>query len=205
MNKGTNRRGSDWKGGFLFLGNNLALDFLNTRPVQNGRPLELIPDFNALLRWFHVAGPINARQMATLRRRWGKSILTRGTVNAARKLREKLREQVLAWESGATLRRATVDELNRLMADHPMLTRLTTLQNAPIKELWFDLKQPADLLAPLAHSAATLFAESDRTRIRKCGQCVLHFLDTSKKGTRHWCSMRLFGNRFKVAAYTARQ
>ncbi len=29
---------SDWKDGFLFLGNHLALDFLNTRPVQNGEP-----------------------------------------------------------------------------------------------------------------------------------------------------------------------
>ena len=30
---------SDWKDGFLFVGNHLALDFLNTRPVQNGEPM----------------------------------------------------------------------------------------------------------------------------------------------------------------------
>jgi len=52
---------------------------------------------------------------------------------------------------------------------------------------------------------ATLFAEADRNRVRKCGQCVLHFHDTSKKGIRRWCSMRLCGNRLKVAAYAARQ
>ncbi len=52
---------------------------------------------------------------------------------------------------------------------------------------------------------ATLFAHVDRARVRKCGQCVLHFHDTSKKGTRRWCSMRLCGNRVKVAAYAARQ
>jgi predicted RNA-binding Zn ribbon-like protein len=34
---------------------------------------------------------------------------------------------------------------------------------------------------------------------------VLHFQDTSKKGTRRWCSMRLCGNRHKVAAYADRQ
>ena len=33
-------RTSDWKDGFLFLGNQLALDFVNTRPVQNGEPME---------------------------------------------------------------------------------------------------------------------------------------------------------------------
>ena len=35
---------SDWKDGFLFLGNHLALDFLNTRPVRNGEAVELLPD-----------------------------------------------------------------------------------------------------------------------------------------------------------------
>jgi predicted RNA-binding Zn ribbon-like protein len=29
-----------------------------------------------------------------------------------------------------------------------------------------------------------LFADVDRSRVRKCAQCVLHFYDTSKKGTR---------------------
>ena len=72
-------------------------------------------------------------------------------------------------------------------------------------ELWFESRQPEDLFAPLAHSAAKLFASVDRNRVRKCDQCVLHFHDTSKKGTRRWCSMQLCGNRLKVAAYAARQ
>jgi predicted RNA-binding Zn ribbon-like protein len=71
--------------------------------------------------------------------------------------------------------------------------------------LWFETAQPEDLLGPLAHAAATLFAETDRERVRKCGYCVLHFHDTSKKGTRRWCSMQLCGNRMKVAAYAARR
>ena len=36
------------KDGFLFIGNQLVLDFLNTRPVQNGEPMELLADFTAL-------------------------------------------------------------------------------------------------------------------------------------------------------------
>jgi predicted RNA-binding Zn ribbon-like protein len=42
-------------------------------------------------------------------------------------------------------------------------------------------------------------------RVRKCDQCVLHFYDISKKGTRRWCSTQLCGNRQKVAAYAARR
>jgi len=48
------------------------------------------------------------------------------------------------------------------------------------------------------------FATGGRKRVRKYANCVLHFHDTSKKGTRRWCSMQLCGNRFKVAAYAAR-
>ena len=91
------------------------------------------------------------------------------------------------------------------MAEHPMRFRLIS-QKRPTTELWFEPHQPEDpVLLRCVHSVATLFAQANRDRVRKCGQCVLHFHDTSKKGTRRWCSMRLCGNRLKVAAYAARQ
>ena len=196
---------SDWRDGFLFVGNHLALDFLNTRPVQNGEPLELLSDFSALLRWFQAAGLLSSSEIVNLQRRSGESATARRTLDAMRQLREKLRKEILAWEGGAEVHRATLDELNQLMAAYPMLSRLKAVGNVSSMELWFEPRQPEDLFAPLAHSAATLFAEADRSRVRKCGQCVLHFNDTSKKGTRRWCSMQLCGNRLKVAAYALRQ
>jgi len=41
-----------------------------------------------------------------------------------RELRESLRKEVLDIESGGTVHRAAIEELNQLMAEHPMLTRL---------------------------------------------------------------------------------
>jgi predicted RNA-binding Zn ribbon-like protein len=43
-------------------------------------------------------------------------------------------------------------------------------------------------------------------RIRRCAHpdCVLHFLDTSARGTRRWCSMAVCGNRAKAARHYAR-
>ena len=198
-------RYSDWKDGFLFLGNHLALDFLNTCPVQNGEAVELLPDFDALLRWFQAADLLSSREAASLRQLWGESARAQHVVEAVRELRERLRKEVLARERGGTVHRAALDELNHLMAEHPMLTRLKASGNASTTELWFDPRRPENLFAPLAHSAAMLFANADRNRVRKCGQCVLHFYDTSKKGTRRWCSMQLCGNRRKVAAYAARR
>ena len=195
---------SDWRDGFLFVGNQLALDFLNTRPVQSGEPMELLPDFGALLRWFQAAELLGSSQARSLLLHWGESVRARHTVDALRELREKLRKEILAWELGGAVRRSTIDELNRLMADHPMRTRLKAGRGSSSVELWFEPHQPEDLFAPLAHAAATLFANVNHQRVRKCDQCVLHFHDTSKKGTRRWCSMRLCGNRLKVAAYAAR-
>jgi predicted RNA-binding Zn ribbon-like protein len=196
-------RASDWKDGFLFVGNHLALDFLNTRPVQNDEPMELLPDFSALLRWFQAAELITTRDAASLQQEWEKSARARRTVETLRELREKLKKEILSWEGGSVVHNSTVDELNRLMSDYPMRTRLKT--KGSDTELWFEPRQPEELFAPLAHNAATLFADVDRIRVRRCAQCVMHFQDTSKKGTRRWCSMQLCGNRLKVAAYAARQ
>jgi len=195
----------DWKNGFLFVGNQLALDFLNTRPVQNGEPMELLPDFSAVLLWFQAADLLSSRKVAELQERWGESGRAQKTAEAIRELRERLRKEVLNWEDGGALHSSTTVELNRLLAEHPMHTRLRTSANEISSELYFEQEEPEDLFAPLAHGAALLFANVDHHRVHKCDQCVLHFHDTSKKGTRRWCSMQLCGNRRKVAAYVARR
>jgi predicted RNA-binding Zn ribbon-like protein len=198
-------RSSDWRDGFLFVGNCLILDFLNTRPVQNGEAREMLPDFRALLRWFIAAGLLSSRQITTLQQ-WGGSARAGQFLKAAREFRERLRKDIGAWEHAGGVRGLTLAELNRLVADHPMLLRLKENGSRTLAtESWFEARQPEDLFAPLAHSAAMLFAGMDRSRIRKCGNCVLHFYDTSKKGTRRWCSMQLCGNKLKVAAYAARR
>ena len=133
---------SDWKDGFLFVGNQLALDFVNTRPVQNGEPMELLPDFPALLRWFQAASLLTSREAANLQQQWGQSIRARNVLEAMRALRERLRKAILSWEGGGAVHHSTVDELNRLMAEHPMRTRLKEKGHAPSMELWFEARQP---------------------------------------------------------------
>lgn len=205
MNNTSPARKSDWNDGFLFVGNHLALDFLNTRPIQDDVSHELLQDFAAVLRWFQAAGLLSSGDRAALQRRWGSSAKAESWVEDVRRWRESLRKQVAKWENGETLDSAFVRDLNRRMALHPMLSRLKNNGETASVELWFEPYKAEDLVAPLAHSAAALFAEVDRKRVRQCGACVLHFYDISKKGTRCWCSMQLCGNRLKVAAYAARQ
>jgi predicted RNA-binding Zn ribbon-like protein len=170
-----------------------------------GQLTELLPDFAALLRWFQAAGLLEARNVEALGRKWAGSPRARQVTEAMRQWRERLRKQILTWERGGLLQQSMLNELNAVMAEHPMRTRIKTQGKRYLKEQWFEPRVPEDLLAPLAQSAATLFADLDRKRVRKCPTCVLHFFDTSKKGTRRWCSMKLCGNRLKVAAYAARR
>jgi len=52
----TSKTPREWIDGFLFVGNHLALDFLNTRPVLADGPKELLPDVDALVRWLVASG-----------------------------------------------------------------------------------------------------------------------------------------------------
>ena len=195
----------DWKDGFLFVGNHPALDFLNTRPVLSGEePTELLPDFAALLWWFRAANMLGSREASELRRQWGESQRARRALDLLHQLREKLRKEVLKYEAGGNVQPAIIEEINKLMASHPMRTSLIITAEGFRTEAYCDPRGPEDLLGPVAYSIAALFVDLDRNRIRKCSNCVLHFYDTSKKGTRRWCSMQMCGNRAKVAAYAAR-
>jgi len=195
---------SDWRDGFLFVGNHPALDFLNTRPVQDAEFVELIPDFHSLLRWLHVVELVDRRETVRLDKAFGASSRAKRVHQSVLELRERLRSQVIEWEQGRTVNPLFLKELNQSMEQHPILTRIN-IQQPQSLEHWFKLETPESLIGPLAYSAAKLFAEQSHVRVRQCGSCVLHFLDVSKKGTRHWCSMKLCGNRHKVAAYAARQ
>jgi predicted RNA-binding Zn ribbon-like protein len=198
-------RESDWKDGFLFLGNNLALDFLNTRPVIDGAPQELLPDFPALLRWFRAARLLDARFASRIESQYGTSRNAKIARKALLAFREQFRTQIVLREKGKDIDPKALSDLNRLLALHPLPSRLTMSGKHIALSPVFAPSGPEDLFAPIVHSAAELLAHADPSRIRQCAACVLHFLDTSKKGTRRWCSMQLCGNRLKVAAYHARQ
>jgi predicted RNA-binding Zn ribbon-like protein len=197
---------SDWRDGFLFVGNQLSLDFLNTRPVMDGKPVELLPDGAALARWLKAAGLVSAREAKRLGRGWsGHPNFTR-MLGELREFRERLRLAVFQMEKGARPSPAFVAEINRLLSAHPYIDHVVQADSGPEREKRFDPHAPLDVLAPVVDNVATLLTMHDKSpRLRKCEGCVLHFYDTSKKGTRCWCSMNLCGNRSKVAAYARRK
>ena len=193
------------RGGFLFLGNHVILDFLNTRLVIDEKTTELLPDFKAWIRWLRAAGLLEERDVAPMKAAWDRMGRKPHPAMLVRGLRETLRADILAWEQGGAVRARTVERLNRTLQEHPMLARLRTQGSGFVTERWFRPRRTSDLFAPLAHWAMDLFVNADPSRVRKCDNCVLHFCDASKKGQRRWCSMKMCGNRHKVWAYAERR
>jgi predicted RNA-binding Zn ribbon-like protein len=109
-------------------------------------------------------------------------------------------------EDGEHVSPGVLKNLNGLLVNYPDLEQVTQVEAGFKRRRRFEPEIPEHehAFAPLADAFADLLTAAPLSRIRKCNSCVLHFYDTSKKGTRVWCSMNLCGNRAKVAAYADR-
>ncbi|MEJ3404498.1 CGNR zinc finger domain-containing protein [Rathayibacter sp. YIM 133350] len=60
-------------------------------------------------------------------------------------------------------------------------------------------------LSSLAREAIAVFSPDALARVRQCAaeDCSLVYVDTSRAGSRRWCSMQRCGNRSKVRAFRA--
>lgn len=196
---------SVWKEGFLVVADQHCLNFINTRPTVNGQSLELLPDWSSVLRWFRAAGLLNGRSTEELLRTWWDRPEAATFVRKLREFRELLRTAVYQIEAGKKVPASTVAAVNQMLAAHPMISEVDQREEGLGRKSTFTVRQPEDLLAPIAQSALEMLTDLNQARIRKCDSCVLHFYDGSKGGLRRWCSMQICGNRSKVAAYAARQ
>src|SRR5258705_1423451 len=196
---------NEWIDGFLFVANKPILDFLHTRPVLADEPTELLSDLRALERWLIASGMVTAATARGVVRGWRQSPKAAAFLDQLITFRERLREAVVRIENGSLPADAFLAEVNSLLLQHPRHTSLHKRDRKVIRETLFELRKPTDIWAPIIDATADLLTEAEWSRIRKCESCVVHFFDTSKKGSRRWCSMNICGNKLKVAAYQRRK
>lgn len=195
----------EWIDGFLFVANRPILNFLNTKPVLADGLTELLPDVRALDRWLIASGMVTSAKAKATLRSWRNSAEAAAFLEELVAFREKLREAVLRIENGSAPADAFLAQVNSLLMQHPLPALLHKRDGRVTREASFDLRQPTDLWAPIIDAAADLLVEPELSRLRKCESCIIHFFDTSKKGSRRWCSMNICGNKLKVAAYQRRK
>ncbi len=203
--KGVVQNSGEWIDGFLFVGNQPALDLLNTRLINDEGPVELLPDTAALVRWLIAAEIARTPGAKNSVRSWGNSRSLQSFYRDLLVFREDLRASVLRFEAGQMPESHFLVELNQKLQAFPCRYVVTVKKGHIHREVLFEPSNPEDLWSAVVDTVARIFTEVPPSRVRKCEGCVVHFHDISKKGSRRWCSMTMCGNRRKVAAYQQRQ
>ncbi|MFD6160841.1 CGNR zinc finger domain-containing protein [Nocardia sp. NPDC060256] len=164
------------------LGEPLALDLLDTRWNQHGRPQDLLTDVAGLTVWLNSAGLAD------------RTTADQATLDALLAARTAIYDVV---------RSATHIALNEVL-DHGRIRR--TLTDAGPENV-IDVPDSTWLPAWLAADNLLHLLGEAPDRIRQCAHpdCVLFFYDTSKNGTRRWHSMATCGNRTKAARHYAKK
>ncbi|WP_246793216.1 CGNR zinc finger domain-containing protein [Burkholderia perseverans] len=180
----------------LFVGDNLALDFINTAyGVGDGRCDHLTSDAS-VIEWLRQAGalPDDHREAAPP-----------GLLAAALELRTAARQLVEKRQAGKWGDPAALNHVLGFGSRHLELQWKKGGQPEIVSRQ--TALHPAATLLPVAEALARLLADVDFTLVRKCEceDCTLMFHDRTKSHRRRWCSMAMCGNRMKVAAYRARQ
>jgi predicted RNA-binding Zn ribbon-like protein len=197
----------------FFIGDDLALDFLNSIAAPSGAEIEWLADGGDLLAWLEAAHAVPAEVAAHFRAQAGSRGLDMAATQA-RELREWFRRFV-RQHAGKPLRPSALRELaplNRLLGQDKAYRQIELAVDDAhaLPALRWQAKRrwdsPKSLLLPIAEAMGDLVCETDLTLVRQCEgpTCTLWFRDVSKRHARRWCSMAVCGNRAKVAAHRAR-
>jgi hypothetical protein len=165
------------------IGEPLALDLLNTRWMRDG---DVAQDL--------LTDPERARRLARLERaRRAADEATRATLTHTTSRATRCRRR---WTIPA---RRTSTPCSRTGGSGPPSPPKGPARSPSSSDpRWGPAgSPPADYLELLSTAP---------DRIRRCAHeaCVLHFFDTSRNGTRRWCSMAACGNRAKASRHYAR-
>jgi predicted RNA-binding Zn ribbon-like protein len=178
----------------LLLGDDIALDFINTAYGVGKAARECLRSDADVLRWLNsVALPAQAAEHKP-----GELL------RLALELRQVALELVEKRSAGKT---GNPQRLNRLLAAGSSYSELSwPREGLPALTSRQRLRGVEGLLLPVAQAVASLLSGGDFHHVRKCDgpECTLWFLDRTKAHSRRWCSPALCGNRAKVAAFRDR-
>ncbi|WP_370677063.1 CGNR zinc finger domain-containing protein [Pleomorphomonas sp. PLEO] len=194
-------------GRLRMLGDDAALDFANTRHWRDGREIDFLTGYPALLGWAVVARLLSQDEHDRLKAAEGDMPLRAADVfSAAIRLRD-------IWK--IYLAEATRTELPSAPLDQPlealrrMVTKALGSPGLAIAGLPTDALSGAEMALPLARAALAIGAflalpHAGTLRMCEADPCGGVFLDTSRSQKRRWCAMDSCGNRVKAQRHRLR-
>lgn len=195
----------------LFLGDALALDFLNSVATPVDTPVDWMEDGEGLLRWLEQAKLVPRETLESLRAQALPGELDK-VADQARNLREWFRTFVRDHK-GKPLKPqalAELEPLNRLLERDEGFSRVVARQMDEGEVFEFQpmrkWRSPEALLLPVGEALGRFVCSEDFSNVKACEGpvCTLLFADHTRGHRRRWCSMAMCGNRAKQAAHRDR-
>jgi predicted RNA-binding Zn ribbon-like protein len=188
---------------FLFLGAHRALDFVNTRTVDRGLPVERLGDFGALVAWARAAKLLRSADADAAYTRWP------GHRDAVRVHAEAvaLRESVRDWLREPAALDALLDRVNADVRHFEPRGQVMRVGERLCWRTWLDGAGPEILLRTLALEVANLLCAVPRDQLRRCqaGDCEAWFRAYDRTAARCWCSVARCAGRHRTSQWRAAQ
>ena len=155
---------------FYVVGNNIALDFINSVMFDLTR--------ENLLGWAIAVNLIEAEKAENLLQKWNEEQLAEVS-----DFRNNLRETIVKLANGKKIKQSEIDLLNKTLQETSGYPKLQQTPEGFVKRFEIDLSEPRKILVPIAESIVDLLCYGDLSYLRKCESetCILIFLRHDKK------------------------
>ncbi len=192
---------------FVMVGNNLSLDYVNTKIVVQGQEKDLLEHSEDLLAWAVAANLVSLRRGNELLRSWQPQGISRQVFQYGLRFREILLTMIRELQRRHVVKPSVIAAINAMLRRQNGYAELRPTEEGFAKYFRASFLEPSQLFAPIAEAAADLLCYGNPSYIKKCENpdCVLFFYDMTKNHSRRWCSMAACGNRAKAAAFYQRQ
>jgi predicted RNA-binding Zn ribbon-like protein len=211
---------------FVFVGERLWLDFVNTEPVvssQSGRHgvaladvadvalhvADALRDFETFVSWLESAAVLDGERAQGIRRRaLQQPTGAAATLIDARRVRATLRVLAERGTAAPQVRFDALSEINRVLGRSAGTRRLELRPDGSYARAFVPVGDAfAGLMIPIVESAADAMILGELGRVRRCAdsRCPRVFFDRTKNARRRWCDMATCGNRAKAARHRARR
>ncbi len=197
-----------------YIANNLSLDFVNSVSGRKGLdekdPLDYkvlndkLENYSDLIDWAHKAGIIDetaAEKLTRLGRKDPKAV--HKVYKKALVVREAIYRIFISLVNGEVPDNEDIQLLNRKSGAAREHQKLRFDSGEFKWDLELQDQEPAGIIWQIVLSASELLTSGDLGRVKECcgDDCGWLFLDTSKNGSRQWCSMQDCGNLAKVRKF----
>ncbi|MCP1490350.1 putative RNA-binding Zn ribbon-like protein [Peribacillus frigoritolerans] len=184
---------------FPLISGNLSLDLVNTELVSRGQRQDLLISERDMLDWLTVIKGNNSYLDNQLSSKIKERI--QRVFASILEMRTILRNQFEVIADGNSIPDGFIAYLEKKIEKSPFTYKLSDQKLVPIP-----VGEAEDILQSyIAFDSLTLIEKNKLSSLKRCSNadCVLLFIDES--GRRKWCSMKICGNRKKVARFQHRK